>query len=111
MARVTVEDCLEVEPNRFSLVVLAATRAKQLLMGAPPLVTGRDNKEVVTALREIAAGKVRWMTEEEIEEEKRRREQERQARAVDDTDDGSTNNPDNTENGSDKKNAEDSTVG
>jgi DNA-directed RNA polymerase subunit omega len=57
MARVTVEDCLERIPNRFELVLGAAKRAKQLLKGARPLVE-TDNKEVVTALREIAAGKV-----------------------------------------------------
>ena len=57
MARITVEDCLENIPNRFELVLGAARRAKQLLKGARPLVES-DNKEVVTALREIAAGKV-----------------------------------------------------
>jgi DNA-directed RNA polymerase subunit omega len=57
MARVTVEDCLEQIPNRFELVLAAARRAKQLLKGARPLVES-DNKEVVTALREIAASKV-----------------------------------------------------
>jgi DNA-directed RNA polymerase subunit omega len=58
MARITVEDCLERVPNRFQLVLLAARRAKQLLKGARPLVDS-DNKEIVTALREVAAEKVR----------------------------------------------------
>lgn len=57
MARITVEDCLERIPNRFELVLSAARRAKQLLKGDRPLVES-DNKEIVTALREIAAGKV-----------------------------------------------------
>ncbi len=57
MARITVEDCLEKVNNRFELVLGAARRAKQLLKGARPLVDS-DNKEVVTALREIASGKV-----------------------------------------------------
>jgi DNA-directed RNA polymerase subunit omega len=57
MARITVEDCLERVPNRFELVLAGARRAKQLLKGARPLVES-DNKEVVTALREIAAAKV-----------------------------------------------------
>lgn len=57
MARITVEDCLDQVPNRFELVLLGARRAKQLLKGARPLVDS-DNKEVVTALREIAAGEV-----------------------------------------------------
>jgi len=58
MARITVEDCLEHVGNRFELVLLGARRAKQLLKGARPLVES-DNKEIVTALREIAAQKVR----------------------------------------------------
>lgn len=58
MARITVEDCLRQVPNRFELVILAAKRARQLLKGAKPLVDS-DNREVVVALREIAAGKVR----------------------------------------------------
>ncbi|TMB19712.1 MAG: DNA-directed RNA polymerase subunit omega [Deltaproteobacteria bacterium] len=58
MARITVEDCLQRVPNRFELVLLAARRAKQLLKGARPLVES-DNKEIVSALREIAADKVR----------------------------------------------------
>ena len=57
MARITVEDCLARIPNRFQLVVVAARRAKDLLRGARPLVKS-DNKEVVTALREIADEKV-----------------------------------------------------
>ena len=57
MARITVEDCLESVENRFQLVLLAAKRAKQLLKGSRPLIDS-ENKEVVTALREIAARKV-----------------------------------------------------
>ncbi len=57
MARITVEDCLEKVPNRFELVLVGARRAKQLLKGARPLVES-DNKEVVTALREVADGRV-----------------------------------------------------
>jgi DNA-directed RNA polymerase subunit omega len=59
MARVTVEDCLEREENRFALVVLAAIRCRQLIKGSAPLVHSK-NKAAVTALREIAAGKVHF---------------------------------------------------
>ena len=59
MARVTVEDCLEREDNRFALVVLASQRARQLMKGTAPLVQSK-NKAAVTALREIAAGKVHY---------------------------------------------------
>ena len=57
MARVTVEDCLEKVDNRFMLATVAVRRAKQLLRGSRPLVE-TVNKEVVTALREIASGVV-----------------------------------------------------
>ncbi len=57
MARVTVEDCLMKIPNQFELAILGAMRAQQLLNGARPLVK-TDNREIVVALREIAAGKV-----------------------------------------------------
>ena len=60
MARVTVEDCLEKQNNRFALVVLAAERARQIAKGAPALVEC-DNKPAVTALREIADGGVRFL--------------------------------------------------
>jgi DNA-directed RNA polymerase subunit omega len=59
MARVTVEDCLEKEENRFALVVLAAARTRSLMKGAPQLVNAK-NKPPVISLREIAAGKVRY---------------------------------------------------
>ena len=58
MARITVEDCLSKIPNRFELVMLASKRARQLFKGAKPLVDP-ENREVVVALREIAAGEVR----------------------------------------------------
>jgi len=57
MARITVEDCLKKVNSRFELVHLAIKRVKDLKKGISPLVEC-DNKEVVTALREIAAGRV-----------------------------------------------------
>jgi DNA-directed RNA polymerase subunit omega len=75
MARVTVEDCLEHEENRFALVVLAARRTRQLMKGAPALVLSK-NRPAVTALREIAKKRVyfsrpvREAVEEFILEEK-----------------------------------------
>jgi len=60
MARITVEDCLDKigDDNRFSLVHLAVERVKQRRQGASLLIPPRKNKEVVMALREIAAGAV-----------------------------------------------------
>lgn len=60
MARVTVEDCLEKQGNRFALVILAAERARQLSKGAEPLISC-NNKPAVTALREIADSKVEFI--------------------------------------------------
>lgn len=57
MARITVEDCLEKIPNRFQLVLAATYRARMLNQGHTPLVQTTD-KSSITALREIAAGKV-----------------------------------------------------
>lgn len=59
MARITVEDCTERVPNRFHLVQMAAIRAKQLKRGSGALIQQGENKEVVTALREIAAGYIK----------------------------------------------------
>ena len=59
MARITVEDCLDNVSSRFELVMLASKRARQLVKGAKPLIES-DNRDIVVALREIAAGKVRW---------------------------------------------------
>ena len=59
MARITIEDCTKLVPNRFHLVQMAAIRTKQLKKGAKSLVQAEDNKEVVLSLREIAAGYVK----------------------------------------------------
>ena len=58
MARVTVEDCIEIMPNRFELVVVAAQRAKQIASGAPLTVDRDNDKDSVVSLREIAEGSV-----------------------------------------------------
>ena len=59
MARITIEDCAKNVPNRFHLVQMAAIRTKQLKRGEKPLVSSEENKEVVIALREIAAGYIK----------------------------------------------------
>ena len=58
MARVTVEDCLDNVANRFELVLAAAKRARQIYLGADPMVEAENDKPTVLALREIAEGKV-----------------------------------------------------
>ncbi|MEY4676813.1 MAG: hypothetical protein RLZZ470_1320 [Pseudomonadota bacterium] len=57
MARITVEDCLEQIPNRFQLVLAATYRARMLAQGHTAKIDSK-NKPGVTALREIAAGKI-----------------------------------------------------
>lgn len=58
MARVTIEDCLKNVDNRFTLVHLAAKRIRQVREGADLLVKSSKNEDVVSVLREIAAGRV-----------------------------------------------------
>lgn len=57
MARITVEDCLKQIPNRFELVLSATYRARMLSQGHTPKLESK-NKPAVTALREIAEGKI-----------------------------------------------------
>ena len=57
MARITVEDCLAQVSNRFLITQMGIKRVKQYREGYEPLVESK-NKEVVSALREIAAGKI-----------------------------------------------------
>ena len=75
MARVTVEDCLEVVGNRFELVLLASKRARQLAKGADPALDNgeHEDKPTVLALREIAARKVDGALIEAVEKAERER--------------------------------------
>ena len=57
MARITAEDCLARIGYRYELVLLASKRVRQLYRGSEPLVKSK-NRQIVTVLREIAAGKV-----------------------------------------------------
>ena len=58
MARVTVDDALKLIPNRFELTLAATNRARQIALGATPLVEPNKDKPTVIALREIAGGKL-----------------------------------------------------
>ncbi len=68
MARITVEDCLEKVENRYELVHLAVKRVKQLREGADPVVKSK-NKDIVTALREIASGLIKHQQKKEYDSE------------------------------------------
>ncbi len=61
MARVTIEDCLDHVTNMYELVHLATRRVRQLYKGSEPLIKSK-NRIIVTALREIAAGRVKAVT-------------------------------------------------
>ena len=71
MARLTVEDCLPLIGNRFDIVLVASRRARQLELGAAPLVDAEKDKPTVIALREIAAGLMNQEILDEIEAKQR----------------------------------------
>lgn len=75
MARVTVEDCLEVVGNRFELVMMASKRARQLAKGAQSAIDGDNSldKPTVLALREIAGRKIDQALIDEVEKAERER--------------------------------------
>lgn len=73
MARITVEDCLEVVDNRFELVLMATRRARQVAKGADALVEANNDKPTVVALREIAGRKVSNEMIDEIDRIERER--------------------------------------
>jgi DNA-directed RNA polymerase subunit omega len=54
--------------SRFELVILAARRAKMLMRGAKPLVES-NNRPIVSALREVAGGKVKFVDPKEKEKQ------------------------------------------
>ena len=66
MARITVEDCLEMVENRFHLVRVASKRARQLMNGKESTIDWDNDKATVVALREIAEGNI---TEEILNEQ------------------------------------------
>lgn len=57
MARITVDDCMKIIPNRFEMSLAATYRARQLSNGAQPMIDTTRDKPTVIALRELAAAK------------------------------------------------------
>ncbi len=55
MARITVDDCIKIIPNRFEMSLAATYRARQLANGAQPMIDATRDKPTVVALRELAA--------------------------------------------------------
>ena len=58
MARVTVEDCIRQVPSRFELILMAATRSRQISSGQPLLIERDNDRDPIVALREIADGQI-----------------------------------------------------
>ena len=67
MARITIEDCLKKVGNRFLLVKMVCQRVRQIREGSDYLVSSPKNEDVVVALREVAAGKIKMIEKEEAE--------------------------------------------
>lgn len=57
MARLTSEDAVAAVGNRYDLILMASRRTRELTHGWAPKVNC-NNGPVVTALREIEAGKI-----------------------------------------------------
>ena len=57
MARITVEDCMKIIPNRFEMTLAATYRDRQLANGAQTMIDSTRDKPTVVALRELAASK------------------------------------------------------
>ncbi len=63
MARITIDDCLKRVPNRFLLANMVSRRVRQIREGSEYLVSSPKNEDIVTSLREVAAGRIKLMTE------------------------------------------------
>lgn len=58
MNRPSLDELLPKVDSRYTLVVTAAKRARQITDGSPPAVATRSDKSVTIALYEILHGKV-----------------------------------------------------
>jgi DNA-directed RNA polymerase subunit omega len=67
VARITIEDCLKKVGNRFLLVKMVCQRVRQIREGSDYLVSSPKNEDIVVALREVAAGKIKMIEKEEAE--------------------------------------------
>ena len=63
MARITIDDCLKRVPNRFLLANMVSRRVRQIREGSEYLVSSPKNEDIVISLREVAAGRIKLVTE------------------------------------------------
>jgi len=62
---ISAGDVRDYGESRYTIIVAAAKRARQLLDGEIPLVKGESSKPVTIALEELNAGKLRWIRTKE----------------------------------------------
>ena len=65
MVNPSTDALLKKTKSRYTLVVLASKRARQLLMGEPCHVDKRSNKFVTNAMREIVENKITYRIQRE----------------------------------------------
>ncbi|SDF40111.1 DNA-directed RNA polymerase subunit omega [Sporolituus thermophilus] len=60
MIRPSLDVLIDKVDSKYTLVVLAAKRAREIMNGEPPLVESKSNKPVTIALEEVAQGKITY---------------------------------------------------
>jgi DNA-directed RNA polymerase subunit omega len=63
VARITIDDCLKRIPNRFLLANMVSRRVRQIREGSEYLVSSPKNEDIVISLREVAAGRIKLVSE------------------------------------------------
>ncbi len=63
MARITIDDCLKRVPNRFLLANMVSRRVRQIREGSEYLVSSPKNEDIVISLREVAAGRIKLLSD------------------------------------------------
>ena len=58
MINPSLDTLVEKVDSKYTLVVLAAKRAREIMDGQQPLVESKSNKPVTVALEEVAQGKI-----------------------------------------------------
>ncbi|MDI3269711.1 MAG: DNA-directed RNA polymerase subunit omega [Bacillota bacterium] len=64
----TLEGLTEKVPSKYTLVILAAKRAREITAGSRIMAGSIHDKPVISSLKEIAAGKIRWQPAEKKKE-------------------------------------------
>lgn len=62
MINPSVVELLKKVDNRYSLVIVTAKRARQLIEGAEPLVRAPSNKALTVAINEVNTGAIVYET-------------------------------------------------